>query len=450
MATRWMVAGWIGLVLAEALMADPHQHASYVLAEERLAARIWLEAAHLFEDYLAEVPEDHTTRMKVATVYYQLGFLPEASRHAASVYLESRQHPESRRLLVRIRSRMARELDDTDPDAVLEFARLAGLLGNVDRAAAYYDRAWELKPSPEVLLERARLYNWSGRGMAAVPVYREYARWRPNDLAARHEYARLLNAVGEHEQAAGELRALLQLRPRDVEMEMDLARALLWSDALEEAERILRNLLRRQPGHVGALEMLASVYHARRQHLAAYEAYRDVLRFQPDHREALWWTGEYERRRYLDMALLREKLTVQPEDRDSRIALTEILLAERRWSEALLEMDIHLALFPDDREVKDRRSAVEQEERARLAVEAQRVHARVMSRWEAPIRVGRRWVEYHPEDIISLRRYALALLMDRRVSEADQALINWPAHSEIDLSIQQLRERRAQAERKGP
>jgi tetratricopeptide (TPR) repeat protein len=420
-------------------IATDEPHPLYLYAEQRLNAQLWLEGAHALDDYLKEYPDDYAARMQASSVYYQLGMLRQAADHASVVYRESGQHADARRMLIRIRTRLARELDHDDSEAVLYLARLSGMLDNVDRASAYFAQAWALTSEPAVLLEWARLFHWAGRAGDAEPLYEEYARWRPTDIKARHETAQIYNALERHERAVRELRELLHFRPRDPVLEVDLARSLLWSGDTQEAENVLINLLRRHPSNLPARELLASMYHQEQAFRLAYDAYLEILRFKPDHREALWRKGEYERKRYLEIASLRESLRVNPDQPTVRAELVHILLEENRLSDALYEMDYFLALHPDDRAMRSLRAEVEEEERARVANVVHRTHALVRDGLDSHLRAGRRWIQYHPDDLLSMRKHAQIMLMAKEIREASWIVEHWPDETASDPYVERIR-----------
>ncbi|GEM_PF-2333818 len=379
-------------------------------ARTLLANGILLEGIYELEQYLEVHPDDLTARMQAAAACYTVGRYQMAADHAGHVYAADRTHAEARRLLVRIRSQLSRELMTTtpEPDDLLFFARLARLMHNIDRAARYYDRYLAHGPDvdPQVRLEWARMYRWHDRGAAAIPLYQDYLEDHPAAVAVRHELGRLYNELGRHVDAARVLGDAVMAQPGNPAIKLDWAQALLWQGDEEAAETILLNLLDKNPDKVAARVILARLYHARQSYLDAYPQYRRIIETMPDHQEARMQLESYRRNRILDKARYRQALQADPYDSEVRTRLIRLLHARDERAAALQELDIHLALHPDDQEMQALRRELRASQHAAIDRQLAPFRAARTARLSARIRDAQRWLAYHPHD--HLTRHQLA------------------------------------------
>ena len=262
------------------------------------------------------------------------------------------------------------------------------------------------------------MYWWNDRLAEAVPLYHAYLEERDDDVVARHELGRVYNSLGRHDRAVRVLQQAVERRPGDPEIQLDLVRATVWKGAVAEGKQMLQLLLETFPDVVAAHELLADLYHARQDFLQAYAHYQEVLRLEPGHAGALWRTGEYRRRRKVDMARYKQMLKDDPDQPEIRRTLIEIWVAQERYSDALQAMDDHLSTQSGDEEIAALRRALREEQQARLASQLSVIQTHRADERDARIRMAQRWLAYQPQDHRSRYRLA-ALLMDTgRLGEA--------------------------------
>ncbi|GEM_PF-1215538 len=187
-----------------------------------------------------------------------------------------------------------------DANLLIETARVYGWDNRNARAAALYERVLQVAPQrrPVVILPLAWQLTWAGRPERAVPLFREYLRGHPNDVAARVGLADALADAGRLHAALREYRAALKRRPDDLDAAYGEARVLGWMGRYRSAEAVYRGILRRDPNAFGAQAGLEQVRNWNGAHRSAAREMAVLLRKHPqdaglrhDLATAQYWSG---------------------------------------------------------------------------------------------------------------------------------------------------------------
>lgn len=398
----------------------------YDRAQMLLAQGVWMEAADALTAHLEAHPDDAVARMQLATLLFQLNRDRAAADQASLLYDHEGQHAEARRLLIRIRSRLAQSLDPKNPEDLLHFARLARLLGNIDRAAQAFRAVLALKPNPDVMLELARMYYWDGRLSDAAGPYRDYLEVRPKDYRVRQELGQLLNAARRHADAVEEYRLALYQVGRDADLEMEYGRSLLWNDQADEAMEVFDGILRVHPAHIPARLQRAGIFNTREQYMEAYSDYREILRIQPDQPDAAYRVFEYEHSRVLEIERCRAQLVRQPADVEMRRALIRIFTEQERWADVAKEMQTFLLLYPDDSAMRAQLEDLQAQRHARLVDRLAQIQNGRRRMYDPDFRRYEVWLRYHSNDQQARWQWARHLHYAGQEPEALAVLRAWP------------------------
>ncbi|MEW6206915.1 MAG: tetratricopeptide repeat protein [Acidobacteriota bacterium] len=170
------------------------------------------------------------TRIYLASALLKLG----ETERAASVLKEAISHGESDSLTIALMGVAAERLGKTDEafshysrsiemesaNATAREGRARILEARGDAAGAIEDLivAWQSQPSSEIALHLARLYARAGRAQAAIQIYRNLIRERPEDLNLRAEMIRLMAASDQAEEAIREIERLVAAQPANARL----------------------------------------------------------------------------------------------------------------------------------------------------------------------------------------------------------------------------------------
>jgi tetratricopeptide (TPR) repeat protein len=97
-------------------------------------------------------------------------------------------------------------------------ARLHELNGDLAKAIEDFTAAYKTAPSLETALKLAGLYIASGQSQAAIGIYRDLVRERPDDLNLRVDLLRLMADNGQADEARRQVAALVQSQPRNARL----------------------------------------------------------------------------------------------------------------------------------------------------------------------------------------------------------------------------------------
>ncbi len=378
--------------------------ASRERAQRLLAEGVVSEAATVLTHYLRDHANDIGARYDLARILFDLEQYAESFNQLLLIPADDPAYGMARKhLLMRLRMSVARDLDWSDADAVLAFARLCSRMGSYERSARAYRRllATTSTPTPGLQREYAAVLGWSGDAESAAREWDRYLRMAPEDMDAWHQLARTDMALGRLDDAQRHLESVLERQPGNVAVMLDLARVRIWLGDTKSADRILADLLARnhEPVDVGILrsELLLRLGEVE----AAYDVLHHVLKHAPGERRATQMLQELETSRRIDIARLRRRISQEPDNESDRIRLIDILLALDRPGAALREMVALAELRPDDAGIAERI--------AELEARQQRDIVRMMRRMAGIHGSDRRlemlkdWYSRHPGDLRAIR-----------------------------------------------
>ncbi len=384
---------------------------SFERAQELLGQGIIFEAIHELELFVADNQDHEEARMELARTLHRVKRERRTAEEAANVLRINPNNAEARRLLTRIRIKLGRDLDRTDPAAVLDYARLCTRPETYDRAADFYRLYLSLDDDPLVHMEFANMLYWAERYDEAREHLEIYLAYKPDDVDMRRLLGRIEGSVGDFESAVAEYRLCLESRPGDMDTQMDLARALMWNGQEDEAERMLKEISRRSTEYDTPLLLLASIARIQGRVQEEYELYKSVLKTNPDNAEARKRVDELEQGNRLPIAICLDRLAAYPEDEKTRRELIELYLSEERYGESIPHLQVLNAAKPHDLALMTNLRYAREEEGRRamaavLAFQAREAEGRGLktARLES-------WLRDNPNDYRG--RVALAdLLMD--------------------------------------
>ncbi|HKV40351.1 MAG TPA: tetratricopeptide repeat protein [Blastocatellia bacterium] len=164
-------------------------------------------------------------------------------------------------------------------------ARVEDAHGDTAKAIDDYTKAYKQTPSPGVALKLAGLYLRLGQASAAIEIYREQLRQRPNDLGLRSDMLRLMIDNGQSAQAQTEVTGLLKLRPRDFFLLM-LAGDAYSKDKPEVAAGYYKTAIEVNPSNNSARVQLGASMVRSHQFQEAVPLLAEAIRAEPDNMQA--------------------------------------------------------------------------------------------------------------------------------------------------------------------
>jgi tetratricopeptide (TPR) repeat protein len=266
------------------------------------------------------------TRIYLASALLKLG---EWER-AASVLKEALSHGESDSLTLALMgvamerlgksdeafSHYSRAIEMESANATAREGRARILEARGDAVGAIEDLilAWQSQPSSDIALRLARLYARAGRAQAAVQIYRNLIRERPEDFNLRAEMIRLMAASDQAEEAMKEIERLVAAQPtnskllalagelcedkperaaefysRAVKLDpSDNRSRISWGSALvrlqqyEAALPVLAEAIERDPKNHPAHANLATAFFKLRQYAEAAREFIWLIQSRPD------------------------------------------------------------------------------------------------------------------------------------------------------------------------
>ena len=175
---------------------------------------------------------------------------------------------------------------DPSPDLLLEAARVQADTGRFDRSAQYVARALAARPDwaaamaqlGDIHLARARSgEDVPGNVEAALAAYRKAAKADPGDLETTRALAELCAQAGRNDEAIGHLTALAERRSLPANLNLLLARLYLRTDRATDAAPILEALVRKSPTSQEAIDLLATLYESEGRFDEAITLYAPLL-----------------------------------------------------------------------------------------------------------------------------------------------------------------------------
>ena len=110
------------------------------------------------------------------------------------------------------------QMNPDEPIAREGRARLMEAKGDLSRAIEDYSMLYGAHPSRELALKLADVHTRAGQPQAAINIYREQLRLKPEDFAIRAEMIRLMSDSGQKEEAGRDLEALIRAQPNSAKL----------------------------------------------------------------------------------------------------------------------------------------------------------------------------------------------------------------------------------------
>jgi len=151
-----------------------------------------------------------------------------------------------------------------NPDSFLGhhyLARLYREMGLVDKSAASYEAALDLRFDPRVAFSLARLYRQSKRYRKAEDVYRRILKENPVEEKARYLLADLYRNEGRTDQAMAELEDLRTYTGDIRASDLAMARILIDGKKYVRALALLKRSLKDNPAFSEAHSLIGAIYH---------------------------------------------------------------------------------------------------------------------------------------------------------------------------------------------
>lgn len=175
-----------------------------------------------------------------------------------------------------------------DPVLISRLADLYYEAGELERAAAYYERALQGGVASPELLNNLGNCHYKGEAYEeAVNWYRRAVELAPDHLIARRNLGLAQVRLGRAEEAIQTLKSCLERNPDASEIAHLLADQYRTSEKFDEAVRLYEQVLRQRPDNFAALFNLAESYLLMGHGDSALAGYRRVLQLKPGFQPAL-------------------------------------------------------------------------------------------------------------------------------------------------------------------
>ncbi len=429
--------------VAELGAEESERIGSYSNAVNLLDNGVIFEAIHELELYVEDNPNDEDAYMLLARTLQRVKRDRLTAVAAANVLRINPDNAEARRLLTRIRIKLGRDLDRSDPDALLDYARLCSRPETYDRAADFYNLYLEQDNDPLVHMEFAKVLYWAGNYTEAKRHLLIYIDDKPDDYDMRGLLGNIQGAMGDFEGAVEQYRLCVNGAPDDVEMKLNLIRSLMWNGEEDEAEELLNDIRKRSSEYDAPLLLLASIARMQGRVEDEYNLYKSALNANPENKEALARVAELESGNILEVAKLLTRLAENHEDIEARRKLVDLYLSEKRYGESIPHLEVLNHQVPMDLEIAEvLRSSHEKE--GELAMAA--VHSFCRNEESACaclINRSEKWLRDNPNDYRTRVQLADVLIKSSRyVSAVGQLEIlesMTPADKRIAEKLQQAR-----------
>jgi tetratricopeptide (TPR) repeat protein len=310
-------------------------HAVYLLNNG-----IYFEAAALLEHYIEEHPDHEAAHLQLAKALFHLKRHSESARLAAEVLRLNPANRDAKRLLTQLRITLGRELDTTDPKAILVYAELCKHTDAYGRAAAFYERYMVYRPKDDATrLELARLLSWSGRYERSAHHYYIYLEKYPKNFTARHEIGRVLNSAGRFSEAIVFLGQCLEDQPENLKLILDMAQATWWGGKADGHTDLLRQAVNMNTNKLADLNFLVGIARKMNWPDAEYILYERILDLHPDDRIAAANKEAYDDAQTIKTLHIRKRVVQNPDDPELRTELIQHLIEQEDLGEALGELN---------------------------------------------------------------------------------------------------------------
>jgi tetratricopeptide (TPR) repeat protein len=259
--------------------------------------------------------------------------LAEAHRQLGAILMDQGQHLEAEASL--------RQALILKPDWAGVYNDLSVILrdqGRVAEAETSLRRALAFKPDfAEAHNNLGTILNALGRFAEAEPSLRQAITLRADSAEPHRNLGIALMSMGRLAEAEASLRQALSLRPDFAEAHNDLFITLRDQGRITEAEACVHRALSLRPDFAEAINSLATILMKRERLAEAEVSLRRALVLNPAlaeiHRN-LGVVHQYQGRMVEAEASLRQALVLKPDYAEARVALSFLLLALGRYTEA--------------------------------------------------------------------------------------------------------------------
>lgn len=173
----------------------------------------------------------------------------------------------------------------------------------------------------------------------------------PNHSQARYRAGDALQALGDLRQAAGHYLAAVDFDPMHLDARVALAKLYLLSGQLDAATRLVEEALELEPNSADALAMSAGLDAQMGNADQAVERARRSLSLDPANEAAVSLLSSIYMRRSepaLAHGVLTRALEANSDSVGIRAVYAQVLLEDRRWDDAAVQLREVLAIEPDD------------------------------------------------------------------------------------------------------
>ncbi len=422
---------------------DSERNGSFSHAVELLENGVVFEAIHELELYVEDNPNDEDAYMLLARTLQMVKRDRRTAVAAAQVLRINPDNAEARRLLTRIRIKLGRNIDRSDPAALLDYARLCSRPETYDRAADFYNLYLEQDDDPLVHMEFAKVLYWAGNYRDSKRHLLIYIDDKPDDTEMRGLLGNIQSAMGDFDGAVAQYRLCVDGGADDIEMKLNLVRALMWNGQEEEAEKLLTEIRDRSGEYDAPLILLAAIARMQGRVEDEYNLYKSALKVNPENKEAVERVAEFESGDVLEIAKITSRLASNHADIKARRKLVDLYLSKNRYGEAIPHLEVLNSQVPMDLEIAEAlsRSRKKEGELAMDAVNAFR--QRHDSAWNTEIDRCEIWLRDNPNDYQTRVQLADILVKSRRYESAigqfEMLASMTPGNSRIAEKLQQVR-----------
>jgi tetratricopeptide (TPR) repeat protein len=233
------------------------------------------------------------------------------------------------------------------------------------QAIEFYKKAYALDPKSPVIGERlAEMYWKAQRTRDAVAEAQEILKHHPDDVPTRRLLARIyvrslgdLSAgVGQSEvagKAIEQYKAIYRLDPSDTESALWLARLYRLRNQHDEAESVLRNILKDDPENEPAVEQLTQLLLDEGKSAEAVSLLEGLTSRAPSAPLLDLLGDAYTQTKDLPKAeqAYRKAVELDPSELSHQRGLGQTLMAEEKFSDALVVYQKLADVMPDDADV---------------------------------------------------------------------------------------------------
>lgn len=248
---------------------------------------------------------------------------------------------------------IAQRPDEAYPHFQLGYA-YAGLK-RTDEAKQEFSRAIALDPKMAAAYQNLGLVLADTDPAAAADAFRHAAELQPTDSHLRFLAGYSLERAGKLSEAIEQYRAALAASPKDYEAQFALGRALLRSNDAAGAEEHFRAALEVKSDASGAKLGLANALLAQKKYAPASDEFGEYLKSNPGDKSAYLERAEA----LLNLERLEEALAALDSagasgaSADGLKMRGEILMRQKKWSDAAAALQQAASAAPEDNEVAE-------------------------------------------------------------------------------------------------